>query len=472
MKLTSFGGAAGVTGSKHLLEAGGKRLLIDCGMFQGEKAGRLRNWEPPPFDPRSLDAVLLTHGHLDHCGYLPRLVAAGFRGPIYTTRAGREVARVILLDSARLQEEDAEQANREGWSKHHPALPLYDTAGVERTLHQFRSAEYGRPIRFGPVEATFHYAGHILGAAGIRVDDGHGRAWFSGDIGRLDDWVMFPPRPPDAVDAVVMESTYGDRNHPPGDPEDHLAAVVSGIIERQAVLLVPAFALGRAQTLLVLLDRLLRRRPELEIPIYLSSPMAAAVSDLYRNYPDEHRLSPEDLDAVFARVRIVEHAERARRLERKQGPFVIVAGSGMLTGGRILGHLLAHGSDPANCVLLTGYQAPGTRGRALLDGERELKIQGRLFEVRAGVEVLQGLSAHADRDELRQWLAAAPAPPRQVWLVHGEAPARVALAQALRVDLGDEDGSRVQELPEGEAVELTGGGRVPSPTLPSERGRG
>jgi metallo-beta-lactamase family protein len=440
MRLTSFGGAAGVTGSKHLLEAAGKRVLIDCGMFQGEKSGRLRNWEPPPFDPRDIDAVLLTHGHLDHCGYLPRLVKAGFRGPIHATRAGREVARVILLDSARLQEEDAEQANRDGWSKHRPALPLYDTADVEKALHHFRAAEYGRPIDLGGLQIRFHYAGHILGAAGVLVDDGSERIWFSGDLGRLRDPVMFPPRPPEAVDALVMESTYGDRTQ--------------GIIERRGVLLVPAFAVGRAQALMLLLDRLLRRRPELELPIYLSSPMAAEVSELYRNYPDEHRLSLEELESVFARVRIVEHAQRARRLDRKEGPFVIIAGSGMLTGGRILGHLLAHGLDPGNRVLLTGYQAPGTRGRALLDGERELKIQGRRFMLEAKVDVLEGLSAHADRDELRQWLAAAPAPPKQVWLVHGEGPARAALAEALRGDLGDEQGLRVRELPEGETVEV------------------
>lgn len=453
MKLTSFGGAAGVTGSKHLLEAGGSRLLVDCGMFQGEKIGRLRNWEAPPFDPHKVDAVLLTHGHLDHCGYLPRLVKAGFRGPIYTTRAGREVARVIMMDSARLQEEDAEQANREGWSRHRPALPLYDTADVERALHQFRSAEYGKPLRLGGAEVHFHYAGHILGAAGVLIDDGRQRVWFSGDIGRLHDPVMFPPRPPEAVDALVMESTYGDRNHPAGNPEDHLAELVSDILERQAVLLVPAFALGRSQTLLVLLDRLLRRRPELEVPIYLSSPMAAAVSELYRNYPDEHRLSAADLDTVFARVRIVEHAQRARRLDRKDGPFVLIAGSGMLTGGRILGHLLAHGEDPDNVVLLTGYQAPGTRGRVLLEGGRELKIQGRRFEVGARVEELQGLSAHADQDELRQWVQAAPEPPGRIWLVHGEAPARAALAEALNADLGDAEQLRVQELPEGEAID-------------------
>lgn len=453
MRLTSFGGAAGVTGSKHLLELGDTRLLVDCGMFQGEKAGRLRNWEPPPFDPRQVDAVLLTHGHLDHCGYLPRLVTAGFRGPIYTTRAGREVARVILMDSARLQEEDAEQANREGWSKHRPALPLYDTADVERTLHQFRSAEYGKSLRLGTAEVHFHYAGHILGAAGVLIDDGEERVWFSGDIGRLHDPVMFPPRPPEAVDALVMESTYGDRTHPRTNPEDHLEEILRGILERNAVLLVPAFALGRAQVLLVLFDRLLRRRPELEVPIYLSSPMAAAVSELYRNYPDEHRLSREDLDAVFARVRIVEYAQRARRLDRKEGPFVLIAGSGMLTGGRILGHLLAHGEDPDNVVLLTGYQAPGTRGRTLLEGGRELKIQGRRFEVGARIEELQGLSAHADRDELRQWVRAAPEPPRRIWLVHGEAPARAALAQALSADLGDQERARVRDLPEGEAID-------------------
>jgi metallo-beta-lactamase family protein len=453
MKLTSFGGAAGVTGSKHLLEAGGKRVLVDCGMFQGEKSGRLRNWEPPPFDPRHVDAVFLTHGHLDHCGYLPRLVQAGFRGPIYATRAGREVARVILMDSARLQEEDAEQANREGWSKHHPALPLYDSADVEKTLHQFRSADYGRPVRLGSLEARFHYAGHILGAAGVLVEDGSERIWFSGDIGRLNDPVMFPPRPPEAVDAVVMESTYGDRLHPAGDPEDKLTEVLAGIIERRAVLLVPSFAVGRAQTLMVLLDRLLRRRPELELPIYLSSPMAAEVSELYRNYPDEHRLSPEDLDAVFARVRIVEHAQRAARLDRREGPIVIIAGSGMLTGGRILGHLLAHGEDPANHILLTGYQAPGTRGRTLLDGGRELKIQGRWLEVQAQVDVLEGLSAHADRDELREWVTAAPVPPRRVWLVHGEASARAALAEALRADRAGDDDFAVAEVPEGTTID-------------------
>jgi metallo-beta-lactamase family protein len=449
MRLTSFGGAAGVTGSKHLLEAAGQRLLIDCGMFQGEKSGRLRNWEPPPFDPKGIDAILLTHGHLDHCGYLPRLVKAGFRGPIHATRAGREVARVILMDSARLQEEDAEQANRDGWSKHRPALPLYDTADVERALHQFRSVEYGRPIHLGHLEIRFHYAGHILGAAGILVDDGGRRIWFSGDIGRLEDPVMFPPRPPDAVDALVMESTYGDRTHPPGSPEDQLAEVLAGIIERRGVLLVPSFAVGRAQGPDAAAGPPAASTSGLELPIYLSSPMAAEVSELYRNYPGEHRLTAEELESVFSRVRIVEHAQRARRLDRKEGPFVIIAGSGMLTGGRILGHLLAHGMDPDNRVLLTGYQAPGTRGRALLDRRTGTEDPGSQIHAGGQGRYAGGPERTCRSRRTAPVLAAAPAPPRQVWLVHGEAPARAALAEALRADLGDEQGLRVRELPEG-----------------------
>ena len=441
MKLTSYGGAETVTGSKHLLEAGSLRILIDCGMFQGEKSGRLMNWEAPPFDPKSIDAVFLTHSHLDHSGYLPRLVRSGFRGPIYCTQPAREVTRIILLDSARLQEEDAEQANRGGWSKHKPALPLYDTNDVEVTLRQFRSVEYGQPFTVGndqdKMTCCYHYAGHILGAAGIEITyDGH-RVWFSGDIGRLEDILMYPPRPPAAVDTLVMESTYGDRLHSKEDPSERLAQVLRDIVDNKAVLLVPSFAVGRAQLLLIMLDRLMRADSSLEMPVYLSSPMATRVSALYEKFHGEHRIDEVEIAQVFKRVRMVEHFERAARLNRREGgPMVIVAGAGMLTGGRILGHLLAHGNNPHNIVLLTGYQAPGTRGHTLASGERTLKMHGKEMTIQARVEMLDGLSAHADQGELLQWLASAPKPPRQIWLVHGEPQARETLAEKIRQTMG------------------------------------
>jgi len=447
MKLTSYGGAETVTGSKHLLETGDRRILIDCGMFQGEKAGRLLNWQSPPFDPRSLDAVLLTHSHLDHCGYLPRLIRGGYRGPIYSTVPAREVARIIMLDAARLQEEDAEQANREGWSRHKPALPLYDSRDVETTLSRFRTVGYGDRLELfdGELSARFHYAGHILGAAGIEIDDGKRRVWFSGDIGRLDDMLMYPPQPPAGVDAVVMESTYGDRCHPEDDPSERLAGILREIRHDNAVLLVPSFAVGRSQLLMVMIDRLMRARPELEMPVYLSSPMASRVSALYRTFHDEHRITPEELERVFGRVRMVEHGERAARLNRKSGgSMIIIAGAGMVTGGRILGHLLAHGDKPENRLLLTGYQAPGTRGHRLLSGEREIKMHGRQMRLEAGVEMLDGLSAHADQSELIDWLESGAALPGKVWLVHGEPAAREALAAMIHERTGvDCDSLRV-----------------------------
>lgn len=439
MKITSYGGAERVTGSKHLLEAGGCRLLIDCGMFQGEKEGRLLNWSPPPFDPAAIDAVLLTHAHLDHCGYLPRLVRAGFRGPIYATEATREVARVIMLDAAHLQEEDAARANREGWSKHKPARPLYDSRDVEATLGRFHCVSPGEPLALfdGALRVTFHPAGHILGACGIEIDDGDKRVWFSGDIGRDDDLLMFPPSPPAAVDALVMESTYGDRLHPRTAPEAELADILADIRKQRGVLLVPAFAVGRAQLLMILFERIMRARPELEMPVYLSSPMASRVSALYRTFHDLHRIEPEELDRVFSRVRIIEHGERAARLDRKRhGPMVIIAGAGMLSGGRILSHLIAHGGRSENRILLTGFQAPDTRGDRLLRGERVLKIHGRQVPIEAQVNVLEGLSAHADQAGLLDWLRSGPALPGQVLLVHGEPEARAALAAVIRERAG------------------------------------
>ncbi|MFP4154309.1 MAG: MBL fold metallo-hydrolase [Halothiobacillaceae bacterium] len=439
MKLTSHGGAERVTGSKHLLEAGGRRVLIDCGMFQGEKAGRLLNWQAPPFDPASIDAVLLTHAHLDHCGYLPRLVRSGFRGPVYATRATREVARIIMLDAAHLQEEDAAKANLEGWSRHRPAKPLYDTGDVDAVLARFHCVAPGEPLSLfeGALHATFHPAGHILGACGIEIDDGSSRIWFSGDIGRHDDLLMYPPSPPSAVDTVVMESTYGDRLHTQTDPVAELTDMLARMHRQRGVLLVPAFAVGRAQLVMLLLDRIMRARPDLDMPVYLSSPMASRVFEVYREFHDLHRITPEELDRVASRVRMVDHGERAARLNRKRhGPMVIIAGAGMLTGGRILSHLAAHAGRSENLVLLTGFQAPDTRGDRLLRGERDLKVQGRRLHVQAEVVLLDGLSAHADQAGLVDWLCAAPRLPERVLLVHGEPLARAALAQRIHERTG------------------------------------
>jgi metallo-beta-lactamase family protein len=449
MKLSSFGAAEGVTGSKHLLDCVGATLLIDCGLFQGEKQGRLKNWQKPPIDVKSIDAVVLTHAHLDHSGYLPAIVKAGFRGPIYCTPACRDVAAIILKDSARLQEEDAERANREGYSKHTPALALYTQKDVEQTLAMVHTVEHQQSIQVNGIRLQFYPAGHILGACGVRIDDGQTSAWFSGDLGRFDDPLMYPPQPPLDADVVVMEATYGDRNHDPEPASEVLRHALEQVRREGGRLLLPAFAVGRAQLVLWLLEQLMLNEPGLRLPVYLDSPMAAAVSELYKRYPQEHRLSLADVDALFERVHVVEFAERSRRLSRRTDPLVIVAGAGMLSGGRILNHLEFFASDPKTRILLTGFQAPGTRGRDLADGERRLKLHGRWLNIAAQVDSLPGLSAHADQNELTQWLEAATRKPEKVWLVHGEAEAKDALQAHLA-----ERGYNVAQVPVGENVEL------------------
>ncbi|HEY1230406.1 MAG TPA: MBL fold metallo-hydrolase [Ramlibacter sp.] len=432
MQLTFLGGAGTVTGSKFLLEHRGRRLLVDCGLFQGLKQLRLRNWAPTPIDAGKVDAVLLTHAHIDHGGYLPALVRAGFRGPIFCTEATRELSALLLPDAGHLQEEDALYANRHGFSKHHPALPLYTEEDGRAALAQFRTVGFGRAFEPVPgITARFSRAGHILGAASIHLAWDEGSVLFSGDLGRDDDPLMRPPEAPPAADHLVLESTYGDRVHPDIDVRTAVADVVNRAAARGGIVVVPAFAVGRAQELLHVLARLKQQQRIPDLPLFLNSPMAADVTSLYERHADEHRLDARECQAMCHAARVVTSVEESQQLNRLRMPAVIVSASGMATGGRVVHHLKAFAPDARNTILLAGYQAVGTRGAALAAGAREIKIHGEYVPVRAEVATLGALSAHADRIGLLQWVARLPRPPRTVFLVHGEP----AVADSLRLGI-------------------------------------
>ncbi|MFT3802441.1 MAG: MBL fold metallo-hydrolase [Burkholderiaceae bacterium] len=434
----SFLGAAGtVTGSKHLLTCGDTRILVDCGLFQGLKNLRELNWEPLPVAPRDIDAVVLTHAHLDHCGYLPRLVLDGFSGRIHATPATRDVAALILRDSAFLQEKDAEFANRKGFSKHEPALPLYRVVDAERAIGMFATVPLHREVALpGGATLLMRRAGHILGAANVQIDIDGRRIVFSGDVGRYDDAVMPEPEAVPEADYVVIESTYGDRRHERGDPVEALGAVIERTVQRGGTVVVPAFAVGRAQSLIYDLW-LLRRSGRLRnVPIYLDSPMATSASDLMHAYPDDHRLAPQDYEAACDAVTCVRDVEASKALSANRFPKVIISASGMATGGRVLHHIAAFAPDHRNTLLFSGFQAAGTRGRKLLDGARETKMFGQWVPVNAEVAELPMLSAHADSDELMRWLSGFRRPPRQVFIVHGEPQASEALRERILRELG------------------------------------
>jgi metallo-beta-lactamase family protein len=450
-RLTFLGAAGTVTGSKHLVEHRGLRVLVDCGLFQGLKALRLMNWADAPVDPRTLDAVLLTHAHLDHSGFLPRLVRDGFGGPVWCTHATQELCRLLLPDSGHLQEEDAAYANRKGFSKHHPALPLYTEEDAERALERFRRVKFGDALDLGEgASARFTHAGHILGASSVRLEVDGTSILFSGDLGRYDDLLMRDPADAPAADVLVMESTYGDRLHPDDDPGDELAAVIGRTIGRGGSVVIPAFAVGRAQLLLHAIARLKARRAIPDVPVFLNSPMAVDTTALYRRFPKGHRLDEDELRAMSGVATMVRSVEDSKALNRIAYPSVIVSASGMATGGRVLHHLKALGPDPRNTIAMVGYQAPGTRGADLLAGKRTLRMHGADHAIRAEVVSITGLSAHGDADDLVRWARTMPRPPRRTFLVHGEAEPRAALAARLRSELG-----WTVELPaQGESVEL------------------
>jgi metallo-beta-lactamase family protein len=433
MKVTFLGAAGAVTGSKYLLELGARRLLVDCGLFQGLKRLRERNWQPLPFDPHSLDAVLLTHAHIDHSGYLPVLVRGGYRGPVYCTEATRRLLSIMLPDAARLQEEEAEYANRHKYSKHSPALPLYTEADARAALERLHPVALPSEIAlFSDLRASFSRAGHLLGAASVRLESQGERILFSGDLGRTHDPLMRAPAPPPAADWVVIESTYGDRLHSPVDPESELVAPLDRALARGGVAIVPTFAIGRAQLLLHLIGRLKAKGAIPDVPVYLNSPMAEDATPLYQDYPDEHRLTAEDLEAMTAVAHFVTSVEQSKALNQSSGPMIILAASGMATGGRVVHHLKAFAPDPRNLILFTGYQAAGTRGAAMLAGTDSIKCLGEWVPVRAEIVQLHGTSSHADYRGLIAWLAASPSPPRRVFVTHGEPAAADALRQHLR----------------------------------------
>lgn len=437
MQVTFWGAAETVTGSRFVVDAGSARVLVDCGLFQGVKRLREMNWQRFPVEPAALDAVVLTHAHLDHSGYLPALVRDGFGGRIWCTPSTAELLRILLLDAAHLQEEDAKYANRRGSSRHHPARPLFDQHDAERALTRLSTHPVGATFRPAPgIEATFSPAGHILGAASVRLDDGTHSVLFSGDLGRRADPIMLPPEPPLAADHVVVESTYGDRRHPDDDPAAVLADVVTSTVAGDGIVLIPVFAVGRAQTVLHLLARLRREGRIPRVPTFLNSPMAVTATELFVASRGEHRLDDTDLAELSEGVELVRSLEASKQLTARRGPMVVLSASGMITGGRVLHHLMQVAPDHRNTILLAGFQAAGTRGEALLHGARSVRVFGEDVHVAARVVHLDSLSAHADSDELIAWLASAPEPPKAVSVVHGEASAADNLRRRIRHELG------------------------------------
>ncbi|MDP3856944.1 MAG: MBL fold metallo-hydrolase [Stagnimonas sp.] len=434
----SFHGATGtVTGSKYRVQQGSASVLVDCGLFQGYKQLRLRNRAAPSFDVRALDAVLLTHAHLDHSGYLPLLVKQGFSGPVYCTEATLELCRILLPDSGRLQEEDALHANRHQWSRHQPALPLYTEADAMQALDQLRACPQSQEFEAAPgLKARFDPAGHILGAAMLRLSSAHCRLLFSGDLGRQEDPIMAPPAPPPGADYLVVESTYGNRRHEATDPLLELGKLIRRTAKRGGVVVIPSFAVGRTQSLLWCIHQLKQQGLiPARIPVYLNSPMAIDVTGLYRRHPGEHRLDPEQCQAMCHAAKFINTVEESKALNQRKGPMIIIAGSGMATGGRVVHHLKAFAPDPRNCIVLAGFQAGGTRGAALIAGADSIKIHGEYVAVRAEIAQLSNLSAHADYVEILDWLRRMPRAPRQTFITHGEPVAADALRQRIEEQL-------------------------------------
>lgn len=435
--ITFLGAVDCVTGSRYLVETDSTRILVDCGLFQGLKRLRERNWAPPHVDVASLDAVVLTHAHIDHTGYLPRLCALGFRGPIHCTSGTADLAAVLLPDSGFLQEEDARRANTHGYTRHRPALPLYTQAEAEACLGQLVPHPYGESVPIaGSVRATFTRAGHIVGSACVALDTGAGIIGFTGDVGRPVDPIMKPAAPPPRADILITESTYGDRLHADGDVAATVERVVKTTAARGGVILVPAFAVGRAQHLMHVVAQLKAHGRIPDIPVFLDSPMAIKATKIFCTNMADHRLNEAACHLMCDAAEYTRTAQESRAIGQRTGPMIIIAASGMATGGRILHHLRRFAPEPRTTVLFVGHQAEGTRGRQIADGTAEVKIHGAAVPVQCDVAQVPGLSAHADYREMLAWLGSGSLSPTRVFVTHGEPAAADAFRQRLEDTFG------------------------------------
>jgi metallo-beta-lactamase family protein len=434
IKVHFLGAAGTVTGSKYLIETNDYNILIDCGLFQGLKELRKLNWENLPIDVSEIDIVLLTHGHMDHTGYLPRLIKQGFRGSIYGTYPTLDIAEIILKDSAKIQEQEAKRANEDSYSKHHPALPLYDLRDVERTTKHFRGEPPSQWINLTDnIKARFQYNGHILGATYIELDIQGKRLLFSGDIGRTNDLLLFPPLKPKKADVLFIESTYGGKLHPEEiEAVPKIEKLINDTISQGGSVFIPSFSVERAQLMMLILWRLLKEKKIPPVPMIMDSPMGANVLDLFHRTRDWHKLEKDECDDMCSSFTIVSEYRETLELRKNNKPKIVIAGSGMLTGGRMLNYLELQATNPDNLLIFVGYQAEGTRGRKLLEGEKEIKIYGKLIPFNMKLEEIEGLSAHADQAELLDWLSKIKKPPQKVFIVHGEKESALAFQEKLQ----------------------------------------
>lgn len=430
-----FLGAAGtVTGSKFLIETPQKKFLVDCGLFQGLKELRLLNWGYLPVEVSTIDFVLLTHGHLDHVGYLPRLIKAGFKGKIYGTDPTLDIAHIILKDSAKIQEEEALRANKDGYSKHNPAETLYDLKDVEKTLPHFRTIKTNEWIDLGnEIKVRYQTNGHILGSCFIEVHIEEKKFVFSGDVGQESDLLMYPPARPQEADVLFVESTYGDRLHSNENIKEHLKKIILETVEKGGSLVIPSFAVERTQTLMYLIWQLYKEGEIPKIPYIMDSPMGANVLEVFIRHQEWHKLSFDDCSQICQLFEMVKDYKETLNWIDTSFPKIIIAGSGMVTGGRVLSYLQSYIGNPQNTILFVGYQGEGTRGRKLLDGAHEIKIYGKYYEVKAQIEIINGLSAHGDQKDLINWMSEIKNKPEKVFIIHGERQA----SDTFRVKLKD-----------------------------------